>query len=135
MKNEWGIKEAEIFVESDEDIILTRQKVRILTQQMGFSTLSQTRIVTAVSELARNIVVHAKEGRVSIYTLENRRGLRIVFEDQGPGIPDLEKAMEGGYSTVGSLGLGLKGAQRLVDEFEIKTEPGQGTRVTITSHL
>lgn len=124
-------KALEVLINSDEDVILARQKVRTFAQEMGFSLLDQTRIVTAVSELGRNIVMHAKEGIVRIYNSEERPGIKIVFEDHGPGIPDINKAMEEGYSTVGSLGLGLKGAKRLVDEFVIKSSPGKGTTVTI----
>jgi serine/threonine-protein kinase RsbT len=116
---------------SDEDVIRARQKIRALAQEMGFSLLEQTRLVTAVSELARNIVVHAGTGRVT-YTREYERpGIRVLFEDDGPGIPVLAKAMEDGYSSVGSLGLGLPGARRLVNEFSITSESGKGTRVEI----
>ena len=116
---------------SDEDVILARQKIRVLAQKMGFSLLDQTRLVTAVSELARNIVVHAKTGRVTYAREDERQGIRVLFEDDGPGIPVLASAMKEGYSTIGSLGLGLTGSKRLVDEFSIASEPGKGTRVEI----
>lgn len=127
----------ETLIRSDEDVILVRQKVRSLSTEAGFSLLDQTRIVTAVSELARNIVVHAKEGKVYAIKAETeeRKGLKIVFEDKGPGIPDIEKALAEGFSTVGSMGLGLIGAKRLVDEFDIKSAPGKGTTVTIIKWL
>ncbi len=137
MENRAEMSVGEISVVSDEDVILARQKVRLQAQEMGFSLLNQTRLVTAVSELARNIVVHAREGRVSVFKAKagDKTGLKVVFEDNGPGIPDIEKAMEEGFSTVGSMGIGLKGARRLVDEFDIKSFPGKGTTVTITKWL
>lgn len=135
MNNKKGIKAVEISISSDEDVIHARQKIRSLAQEIGFSMLEQTRLITAVSELARNIVVHAGKGSVSVCMEEERKGIRVAFEDNGPGIPDIKKAMEEGYSTVGSLGLGLKGAKRLVDEFDIKSEPGKGTMVEIVKWL
>jgi serine/threonine-protein kinase RsbT len=135
MNDRKDIKAFEISIGGDEDVIHARQKIRSLSQEMGFSMLEQTRLITAVSELARNIVVHVGEGRVSVYREEERKGIRVVFEDNGPGIPVIAKAMEEGYSTVGSLGLGLKGSKRLVDEFDIKSEPGKGTRVEIVKWL
>lgn len=121
----------EILINSDEDVILARQKVRQLAQELGFSMLDQTRFVTAVSELARNIVVHAKGGKVLVNILEDRPGLRVVFEDHGPGIPDIEKVTGEGYNSTTGMGLGLKGSKRLVDEFDIQSTPGKGTTVVI----
>jgi len=118
-----------------EDIVLARQKVRDLAADMGFSLLDQTRIVTAVSELARNIVVHAQGGTMAVFKPAERAGLRIVFADKGPGIADIGKAMQESYSSVGSLGLGLQGAKRLMDAMEIVSEPGQGTTITVTKWL
>jgi serine/threonine-protein kinase RsbT len=137
MENRAEQKVGEISVMSDEDVILARQRVRLQAQETGFSLLDQTKLVTAVSELARNIVVHAKEGKVSVFKARagDKTGLKVVFEDKGPGIPDIEKAMEEGFSTVGSIGIGLKGAKRLVDEFDIKSFPGKGTIVTVTKWL
>ena len=128
---------AEVPIKSDEDVIVARQKVRQLAQELGLSLLDQTRLVTAVSELARNIAVHAGEGKVRVYRFmaDDREGLKVVFEDNGPGIPDVEKVMEEGFSAMGSLGLGLKGARRLVDEFHIRSAPGQGTTVKIIKWL
>jgi serine/threonine-protein kinase RsbT len=120
---------------SSEDIVLARQKVRDLANEMGFSLLDQTRIVTAVSELARNIVVHAQSGEMTAYKLVVRPGLRIVFEDKGPGIADVGKALQVGYTSVGSLGLGLQGAKRLTDAMEITSQPGKGTTIAITKWL
>jgi len=125
----------EVFIGCDEDVILARKRIRAITVEMGFSFLDQTRIVTAVSELARNIVVHAGEGRMSAYKLKARPGIRLVFEDQGPGIADLTLAMAEGYSFVGSLGLGLPGARKLSDEFKVRTASGAGTTVTIVKWL
>lgn len=129
-----GGKILEVAITTDEDVILARQRVRTLAQEMGFSMLDQTRLITAVSELARNIVVHAGSGTMAVYPprSEERRGMRIVFQDRGPGIPDIEQAMVEGFSTAGSMGLGLKGAQRLVDDFRIESSPGVGTTVEIT---
>lgn len=127
----------EIAIKSDEDVILARQRVRIQAQAMGFGVLDQTRIVTAVSELARNIVVHAKKGNVSIFKskTEGKDGIKVVFEDMGPGMSDIERAMKEGYSTVGSLGIGLKGAKRLMDDFNISSSPYEGTKVSIIKWL
>lgn len=127
----------EVLVERDEDVIVARQKIRGMAESLGFSMLEQTRIVTAASELARNIVVHGGgRGRVLVERIDAPRpGIRIVFADEGSGIPDLDQAMKEGFSTVNSMGLGLKGARRLMDEFDIKTAEGQGTMVTVTKWL
>lgn len=130
-----GEKIVEVFIGCDEDVILARQKVREIAVEMGFGLLDQTRIVTAASELARNIVVHASEGRMSAYKMNERSGIMLVFEDQGSGIADLPLAMTEGYSSVGSLGLGLQGARKLSDEFDIRTAPGTGTTITLVKWL
>ncbi len=125
-----------IEIVSEEGIVAARQKVRELASNMGFGAVDQTRIATAVSELARNIYRFAGKGGVTIFGLQgDRKGIRIVCEDDGPGIADIELAMTDGYSTIKSLGLGLPGAKRLMDEFEIESEPGKGTKVTITKWL
>lgn len=120
-------------VRSSEDVVTIRQAVRQRAVDLGFSLVDQTKLVTAASELARNLVQHAGGGVVRVETIgeDMRRGLRLVFEDQGPGIADIELAMRDGYSTDGGLGLGLSGARRLSNEFSIDSTPGQGTRVTI----
>jgi serine/threonine-protein kinase RsbT len=122
-----------------EDIILARQKVKVMMQEMGFSVLAQTRIVTAVSELARNIVIHAGgKGRMSVCEVSKtgkRGGLKCIFEDRGPGIENIEKAMQSGFSTSNSLGLGLSGAKKLCNEFYIESFLGKGTTVTIIEWL
>lgn len=134
-EGEQGTKIIEVYIGNDEDVILARQKTRTILQEMGFSLLEQTRIITAVSELARNVVVHAKEGKMTVYRTAQKPGLRLVFEDKGPGIPDIDRAMQEGFSTVGSLGLGMKGARKLTDEFDIRSEVGKGTTVSFIKWL
>lgn len=131
-------KSFEVILSNYEDIILARQKVKLLMQEMGFSVLAQTRIVTAVSELSRNIVVHAGKGEMSAYEVTRKRrdrGLMCVFADQGPGIPSIEEAMKDGFSTSNSLGLGLSGSKRLCNGFEIDSVPGKGTTIVIAEWL
>jgi serine/threonine-protein kinase RsbT len=126
-------RQEQIPVRSSEDIVLVRQLVRQWTGRMGFTLTDQTKIVTAASELARNIVDHAGGGEATLAEIHesSRRGLQLVFEDRGPGIPDIEQALRDGFTTGGGLGLGLGGARRLANEFEIDSTVGQGTRVTI----
>ena len=114
--------------------MLVRQAVRAWTVELGFSLVEQTKIVTAASELARNTVDYGGGGTVRMEMLEQRGrvGLRLTFEDKGPGIEDLELALKDGYTSGGGLGLGLGGARRLANEFEIASRPGEGTRVAIT---
>jgi serine/threonine-protein kinase RsbT len=121
-------------LQTEADIVRVRQVVRQWAIQQGFSLVEQTKIVTATSELARNTVVHGGGGTVQLEALTsgNRRGLRVIFVDHGPGIPDIARAMTDGYTTGEGLGLGLGGAKRLVSEFEITSSPGAGTRVCIT---
>jgi serine/threonine-protein kinase RsbT len=120
-------------VQTSEDVVATRQAVRQRAVELGFNLVDQTKIVTAASELARNTVQYGGGGRVTIEGVESggRTGLRLTFEDQGPGIPDITEAMRDGYSTGAGLGLGLSGARRLSSEFHIESAPGKGTRVTI----
>ena len=119
---------------AEHDIVQARTTVRRLTQQMGFGIVDQTKMITAASELARNAVVYGGGGTMRWETLEEgaRRGLRLHFIDQGPGIPDLARAMTDGWTSGSGMGLGLSGAKRLVNEFEVETGAGRGTRVTIT---
>jgi serine/threonine-protein kinase RsbT len=119
---------------SENDVVLVRQAVRKWAADLGFSLVDQTKIVTAASELARNALIHGGGGTVLLEALNegSRRGLRLTFEDQGPGIPDVQLALRDGYTTGGGLGLGLSGSKRLVNEFDIVSRVGEGTRVTVT---
>ncbi|TDC63348.1 anti-sigma regulatory factor [Actinomadura sp. GC306] len=121
-------------VTSQDDVVRVRQVVRTAAASAGFSLVDQTKIVTAASELARNTLVHGGGGSVGIEQTVNERGkpgLRIVFSDAGPGIPDQEQALVDGWSSGNGLGLGLSGTRRLVDEFSLESEPGEGTTVTV----
>jgi serine/threonine-protein kinase RsbT len=121
-------------VRSSEDIVRVRQLVRALAVELGFSLVEQTKVVTAASELARNTVDHGGGGRVLIEALNDgpRRGLRLTFEDSGPGIADIDQALRDGFTTGSGLGLGLGGARRLSHEFQLASRPGEGTRVMVT---
>ena len=120
-------------IRASEDIVHVRQAARAWAVDGGFSLVDQTKIVTAASELARNTLVYGGGGEVRLEALTDgpRRGLRLVFEDKGPGIADIDLAMREGYTTGGGLGLGLSGAKRLSSDFDIWSRPGEGTRVTI----
>jgi serine/threonine-protein kinase RsbT len=120
-------------IRTDQDIVLARQKGRALASQLGFSPGDATLIATAISELARNIVTYAREGFVSLQVVQNstREGILIIASDNGPGIADVRQAMRDGFSTSGSLGLGLPGVRRLMDDFEINSQPSRGTTVTV----
>lgn len=124
----------EMPLKNEHDIVLGRQAVRRLAQDQGFSLVDQTKLVTAASELARNALIYGGGGEMKWETLIDgaKRGVRLVFQDWGPGISDLERAMTDGWSSGKGLGLGLTGARRLVNEFELQTAVGAGTRVTIT---
>lgn len=131
-------KSKEVGINKSEDIILARQIAREMAKELGFGLADQTRITTAVSELSRNIHHYAGTGRVIVKALSEsaKKGIEIIAEDRGPGIPDIELAMQDGYSTSkGSLGQGLPGTKRLMDEFGIKSEAGIGTTVTIRKWL
>jgi len=120
-------------VGSDVEIVLARQRGRELAAQLGFSLSDQTIVATAISELARNIVLYAKRGEILLRVAENngRSGIVVVARDDGPGIADVGLAMQPGYSSSGGLGLGLSGVRRLMDEFEIETAAGRGTNITV----
>jgi serine/threonine-protein kinase RsbT len=120
-------------ISESEDIVRVRQAVRKTAVSLGFNLVDQTKIVTATSELARNTLEYGGGGAMTLQAVKNgyRSGIRLMFEDHGPGIADLALAMKDGYTTGGGMGLGLSGAKRLSDEFEIETAPGKGTRVTI----
>jgi serine/threonine-protein kinase RsbT len=121
-------------VRTEHDIVLARQYVRKLTQELAFGLVDQTKMVTAASELARNTVVYGGGGVMRWEVLGDglRRGLRLHFVDEGPGIADLDKALTDGWTSGSGMGLGLSGAKRLVNEFEIDSAPGRGTRVSVT---
>src|SRR5581483_7407586 len=121
-------------VRGESDVVLVRQTVRTWSIQQGFTLVDQTKMVTAASEIARNTVIYGGGGTVRIEALDNgtRKGLRLVFEDQGPGIKDVEMALRDGYTTGTGLGMGLGGARRLVNEFAIESVPGKGTKVILT---
>ncbi len=123
----------ELPLKNQQDVVLGRQAVRRLALEQGFSLVDQTKLVTAASELARNAVIYGGGGELRWETLVDgaRRGVRLVFEDHGPGIPDIERAMTDGWTSGNGLGLGLTGARRLVNEFELQSTVGVGTRVTI----
>jgi serine/threonine-protein kinase RsbT len=125
--------ESRIAIESDADVVTARQLARELAAGLELSSTDQTLLATAISEVARNITTYAKRGEVlvSIVQDDNRRGIRVVARDQGPGIEDIDRALQDGYTTGGGLGLGLPGARRLVDDFSIDSAPGQGTTVTL----
>jgi serine/threonine-protein kinase RsbT len=121
-------------IRSDEDVVRVRQLVRTTAVAAKLSLVDQTKLVTAASELARNTLIYGGGGSAEVTTVEDgrRRGVRIVFADEGPGIPDLDQAFTDGFTTGGGLGLGLSGARRLVDDFDIWTTVGEGTRITVT---
>ncbi|TMQ21808.1 MAG: anti-sigma regulatory factor [Candidatus Rokuibacteriota bacterium] len=121
-------------IRSSEDVVIVRQLVRAWAIRLGFSLVDQTKIVTAASELARNTVDYGGGGIVRLEALSDGRriGLRLTFEDKGPGIEDLALALKDGYTSGGGLGLGLGGAKRLSNDFELVSKPGEGTRVSIT---
>jgi serine/threonine-protein kinase RsbT len=120
-------------IRNPDDIVLVRQAVRRKSVALGFGLVDQTKVVTASSELARNTLDYGGGGGVQLEVVENgtRQGLRLTFEDRGPGIPDIGLALTDGYTTGNGMGLGLSGAKRLSDEFEIWSKPGEGTRVSI----
>lgn len=120
-------------VTCEDDIIVVRRKVRDIAEARRFDTFATAAITTASSELARNIVVHAGKGIAFLEEVTDgiRTGIRLVFKDDGPGIPDVERVLRGGYSTARSMGLGVSGSKRLVDEFDIQSAPGKGTTITV----
>jgi len=119
-------------IKNGSDVVSVRQRVRVWTTEMKFSLVEQTKIVTAASELARNTLEHGRGGEVQLALLTNgaRQGIQLAFSDQGPGIPDVKLALSDGYTTGKGMGLGLGGSRRLMNEFEIETEPGVGTKIT-----
>ena len=126
--------EGSMVLATEQDIVMSRQTVRKLTQQISFSLVDQTKMITAASELSRNTVVYGGGGemRWQVVTKEPKTGLRLAFEDKGPGIPDLTLALTDGWTSGKGMGVGLSGSRRLVNEFDIRTAVGEGTCVTIT---
>jgi serine/threonine-protein kinase RsbT len=124
---------SEIAITTEADLVAVRKRVREVAHLTGLDSFATVAITTAASELARNVLVHAKGGSATIDEVQNasRRGLRIAFRDTGPGIPDIDRVLVGGFSTAKSLGLGLSGSKRLVDEFQIDSVVGRGTVVTV----
>jgi serine/threonine-protein kinase RsbT len=127
-------KEGDLQLRSEHDIVMARQAVRKMAQELGFSLVDQTKMVTAASELARNTATYGGGGVLHWEQLLEglRKGLRLTFKDEGPGIPNLALAMTDGWTSGGGLGMGLSGAKRLVNDFVIESEVGKGTQVTIT---
>lgn len=125
--------EIRVRINSDQDIVVARQKGRSLAAELGFSSGDATLLATAISELARNIVTYAKTGEIVLKAIQGspRRGIEVIACDNGPGIHDVKQALRDGFSTSGSLGLGLPGVMRLVDEFQIGSEENRGTTVRI----
>ncbi|MET0405019.1 MAG: anti-sigma regulatory factor [Cystobacter sp.] len=121
-------------IRSSQDLVLVRQAVRTWSAELKFSLVEQTKMVTAASELARNTLDYGGGGNVTLQMVQDgiRRGLRLSFEDQGPGIPDIDLALRDGFTSGGGMGLGLGGSKRLVSDFEIVSKVGEGTRVTVT---
>jgi serine/threonine-protein kinase RsbT len=127
------VGELRVAIKSDQDIVLARQKGRAMAIELGFSSGEATLIATTISELARNIISYAGEGQILLKAVQGTKGtgLSVTAADEGPGIPDVQQAMRDGFSTSGSLGIGLPGVRRLMDEFEITSQPNRGTSVTV----
>ena len=121
-------------VSSDNELVTARREGRRLAEQLGFSSSEATLIATAISELARNIVTYAVKGEIHVSLINDgdRKGIKVVASDRGPGIVDVRLAVQAGYSTSGGLGLGLPGVRRIMDDFDIASEPGRGTTITVT---
>jgi serine/threonine-protein kinase RsbT len=128
-----SVGEIRVEINSDQDIVVARQKGRVLAGELGFSAGDATLIATAISELARNIVSYARTGEIKLQGIHgsSRVGILVIASDDGPGIIDIRQALRDGFSTSGSLGLGLPGVRRLMDEFEISSQPGKGTLVAV----
>ncbi len=131
------MQERTLLIRSDLDIVSARVEGRDMAKALGFGTIDQARIATAISELTRNIVLYAGEGTVTIRPVERgpRRGLEVVCEDRGPGIENVSIVMQDGYSTSRGLGMGLPGAKRLMDDFEIESKMGSGTKIVVRKWL
>jgi serine/threonine-protein kinase RsbT len=127
------LKREQVPLKTSSDVVLARQKVRQWSTELRFSLVDQTKLVTAASELARNALDHGQGGEMTIEVVNglSKAGIRLIFEDNGPGIPDVEAALKDGFTTGSGMGLGLGGSKRLVNEFSIESEVGKGTRITV----
>jgi serine/threonine-protein kinase RsbT len=127
------LRREQLPLKSSTDVVLARQKVRQVATELRFSLVDQTKLVTAASELARNALDHGGGGQMTLEVVNgiSKTGLRLIFEDSGPGIPDIEAALKDGFTTGSGMGLGLGGSKRLVNEFAIESEVGRGTKVTV----
>lgn len=134
MRSRLTLKSEILPIKASSDVVIVRQRVRAATVEMGFSLIDQTKVITAASELARNTLDYGKGGECEIELLIDgaRKGVRLRFEDKGPGIANMELALTDGYTTGGGLGMGLTGTKRLMNEFDIQSKVGEGTRVTVT---
>jgi serine/threonine-protein kinase RsbT len=128
-----AVGEIRVAINSDQDIVVARQKGRVMASELGFASGDATLIATAISELARNIVSYARKGEIKLKGIHgsSQIGILVVASDEGPGIVDIRQALRDGFSTSGSLGLGLPGVRRLMDEFDITSQPGKGTIVAV----
>jgi serine/threonine-protein kinase RsbT len=128
------LSQKEMKIDDEEDVVLVRRAVRALAEARSLDSFATSALTTAVTELSRNVWVHARRGKALIEEVTDgvRNGIRVEFRDEGPGIPDIEWSMTGGHSTASSLGLGLSGTRRLVDEFHLESQVGHGTLVRIT---
>jgi serine/threonine-protein kinase RsbT len=125
--------EIRVAIRTDADVVTARQEARAMGSELGFSSTDLTLLATAISEVARNITTYAGEGEVALRVLHDsdREGIEVIASDEGPGIEDVERAMQDGFTTGTGLGLGLPGARRLVDEFDVRTQPGSGTQIRL----
>jgi serine/threonine-protein kinase RsbT len=128
------VKREQLPLQTSSDVVVARQKVRQWAIELRFSLVDQTKLVTAASELARNALDHGQGGQMTIEVVNGavRNGIKLVFEDHGPGIPDIEMALKDGFTTGSGMGLGLGGSKRLVNDFSIESEAGKGTKITVT---
>jgi serine/threonine-protein kinase RsbT len=133
MVSKTPLDDVRVAIRTDADVVTARQEARAIGADLGFSSTDLTLLATAISEIARNITTYAGEGEVALRVLDDggRQGIEVVATDDGPGIDDVELAMQDGFTTGNGLGLGLPGTRRLVDEFELRTQPGSGTLVRL----
>jgi len=127
------LRREQLPIKTSSDVVMARQKVRQWATELRFTLVDQTKLVTAASELARNALDHGQGGQMTIEVVNglSRTGLKLIFEDNGPGIPDIEMALKDGFTTGSGMGLGLGGSKRLVNEFAIESDVGKGTKITV----